>query len=130
MCKFSERKGRVGFKVRLADTPWIKEIKDWMMTGSECKMPMAISHMKNYWNNRFFIKDDLLWVRIKIRGELARVCLVLPSHKITEVLGNSHGTLSTGHEGVDKTKARLQQNYWWPNMDLTISDFIKTCDKC
>ena len=24
-----------------------------------------------------------------------------------QVLGNSHGTLFTGHEGVDKTKARL-----------------------
>jgi hypothetical protein len=35
-------------------------------------------------------------------------------------LGNSHGTLFTGHKGVDKTKARLQQNYWWPNMDSTI----------
>ncbi len=81
------------------------------MTGSECKTPMAIRYMKNYWNNRFFIEDDLLWVRIKIRAEPARVCLVLPSHKIKEVLGNSHGTLFAGHEGVDKTRARLQQNY-------------------
>jgi hypothetical protein len=31
---------------------------------------------------------------------------------------------------VDKTKARLLQNYWWSNMDSTISDFIKTCVKC
>jgi hypothetical protein len=91
-----------------------------MMTGSECKMQTAISYMKNYWNNRFFIEDDLLWVRMKIRGEPARVCLVLPIHKIIEVLGNSHGTLFTGHKGVDKTKARLQQNYWWPNMDSAI----------
>jgi hypothetical protein len=35
--------------------PWIKEIKDWMMTGLEFKNPTAISYMKNYWNNRFFI---------------------------------------------------------------------------
>ncbi len=101
-----------------------------MMTGSECKTPTAISYMINYWNNRFFMEDDLLWVRIKIRGEPARVCLVWPGHKLKEVLGNRHGTLFTGHEGVDKTKARLQQIYWWPNMDSTISDFIKTCDKC
>jgi hypothetical protein len=105
------------FELEQDKEPWIKEIKDWMMTGSECKTPTAISYMKNYWNNRFFIEDDLLWVRIKIRGEPARVCLFLPSHKIKEVLGYSHGTLFTGHEGIDKTKARLQQNYWWPNMD-------------
>ncbi len=96
------------------------------------------------------------------RGEPAWVCLVLPSHKITEVLGNNHGTLCMGHEGVDKTKVPLSQlghcsrgnqnwfraeqqrnqialqpakcfslqNYWWPNMNSKISDFIKTCDKC
>ena len=64
--------------------PWIKEIKDWIMTGLECKNLTAISYMKNYWNHRFFI-DDLLWVRIKIREEHARVSLVLPNHKIAEV---------------------------------------------
>ncbi len=71
---------------KIKTSNWIKEIKDWMMTGSECKTPTAISYMKNYWNNRFFIEDDLLWVRIKIRGEPARVYLVLSSHKIKEVL--------------------------------------------
>jgi len=54
------------------------------MTGLECKNLTAISYMKNYWNHRFFI-DDLLWVRIKIREEHARVSLVLPNHKIAEV---------------------------------------------
>jgi hypothetical protein len=49
------------------------------------------------------MEDNLLLVRIKIRGEPARVCLVLSSHKITKVLANSHGTLLTGHKGVYKT---------------------------
>jgi hypothetical protein len=66
---------------------------------------------------------------IKVGGEPTRICLVMPTHKIAEVLKNSLGTLFTGHEGVDKRKFRLQQNYWWPNMDSTISDFIKTCEK-
>jgi hypothetical protein len=83
--------------------PWIKEIKNWMLTGAECKSTSAISYKKNYWNNQFFIEDDLLWVRIKIRGELARVCLDLPNHKIADILATSHGTLFTGHKGVDKT---------------------------
>lgn len=73
-----------------------------MLTGAECKSTSAISYKKNYWNNQFFIEDDLLWVRIKIRGELARVCLDLPNHKIADILATSHGTLFTGHKGVDK----------------------------
>ncbi len=63
------------FELEKDQDPWIKEIKDWMMTGSECKTPTDISYMKNYWKYRFFIEDDLLWVRIKIRGESARVSL-------------------------------------------------------
>ena len=74
------------FELEQDKEPWIKEIRDWMMTGSECKTPTVISYMKNYWNNRFFIKNGLFWVRIKIRGEPAGVCLVLPSYKIKEVL--------------------------------------------
>jgi hypothetical protein len=74
------------FKLKQYKEPWIKEIKDWMMTRLECKMQIAISYIKNYWNNRFFIEDNLLWVRIKIRGEPAQVCLVLPNHKITKDL--------------------------------------------
>ncbi len=35
-----------------------------------------------------FIKDAPLWVWIKLRGEPARVCLLLPAHKISEVLKN------------------------------------------
>jgi hypothetical protein len=27
------------FELEQDKEPWIKEIKDWMMTGSECKMP-------------------------------------------------------------------------------------------
>jgi hypothetical protein len=75
------------FELEQEKEPCIKEIKDWMMTGSECKMQTAISYMKNYWNNRFFIEDNLLWVRTKIKGEPARVCLVLTSHKTTDNFG-------------------------------------------
>jgi hypothetical protein len=64
-----------------------------MMTGTECKTKTALSYMKNYWNNRFFIKDNLLWAGIKIRGERAQVCLVLHNQKIANILETSHGTL-------------------------------------
>ncbi len=94
--------------------PWIKEIKDWMLNGAECKTTTAISYMKTYWRNQFFKEYDLLWVRIKIWWEQAQICLVLPSHKIAEILEVCHGTLFTGHEGIDKTKSRIQQNFWWP----------------
>ncbi len=87
--------------------PWIKKIKDWMINGSECKTTSAISYMKTYWRNQYFIEDDLLWVRIKVRGEPALICLVLPSHKIAEILEVSHGTLFTGQNQIQNTTKLL-----------------------
>jgi hypothetical protein len=87
--------------------------------------------MKNYWNNRFFIEDyppTLLQNQNQRRDSTSLSGFAQP--QVTEVLKNTHGTLFTGHKEVDETKARLQQNYWWPNMDSTILDFNKTCNKC
>ena len=58
------------------------------------------------------------------------MCLVLPQKSVNKALNEGQGTLFTGHEGCAKTKARITQNYWWPQMDKDISDFIKSCDKC
>ena len=110
--------------------PWIKEIKAWMTTGVECKSALGKDLMKNYWQNMFFIEEDLLWVRIQYKGEPTRVCLVVPDAKVQDVLQDGHGTLFTGHEGVAKTKNRLTLKYWWPNMEKSITEFIRTCGKC
>jgi hypothetical protein len=61
--------------------PWIKDIKDWMMTGTQCKTTSAISYMKNYWN-RFLSKT----IYYGIHGEPTKVCMVLPYHKIANIL--------------------------------------------
>ncbi len=54
----------------------------------------------------------VLYQDLKVRGEPAQMCLVLPSHKITKILEVSHGTLFTGHEGKDKTKSKIHLNFW------------------
>ena len=51
---------------------WIKEIKAWMLNVTPYKNRTAQNAMKNYWANKFFIKDDLLWTRFKYRGEPLR----------------------------------------------------------
>ena len=109
---------------------WIREIKAWMLNGTPCKNKTAQNAMKNYWANKFFIEDDLLWTRFKYKGEPSRVCLVIPRNMVGQTLKDAHGTLFSGHEGIAKTRARITQNYWWPAMDGDIANFIKTCGKC
>ncbi len=46
------------FELEQNKEPWIKEIKDWMTNGSECKTPTAISYMKIIGTIDFSLKKD------------------------------------------------------------------------
>jgi hypothetical protein len=90
---------------------WISDIKKWMLNGTQVNNANAKRYLNYYWANRFFIEDNLLWVRIRYRGEPSRVCVVLPSTEINRVLEDGHSTLFSAHEGVAKTRYRVTQNY-------------------
>jgi len=42
----------------------------------------------------------------------------------------AHGQLLIGHDGISKTKERLKESYFWPNMDASIAKHIKACQRC
>jgi Integrase zinc binding domain len=46
-----------------------------------------------------------------------RSVLMMPQHLIKNILAEAHGHLLSGHFGVSKTKHRILQSYYWPNMD-------------
>jgi len=41
-----------------------------------------------------------------------------------------HVQLFTGHDGISKTKERLKESYFCPNMDADIANYIKACQRC
>ena len=112
------------------EEPWIKECKNWLMTGKISTHPLATKFMHPHFANSLFIDDDLLWRRYHNRGEPSRVCLIIPDKFAKEILAKGHGTIFTGHEGEAKTKSRIMQHYWWRTIDEDIKEFIKYCDKC
>ncbi len=56
--------------------------------------------------------------------------LLVPQHLIKQILSEAHGHLLSGHFGISKTKHRVLQSYYWPNMEKDIIEHLKTCDKC
>ena len=56
--------------------------------------------------------------------------LILPRSLIEEAVHRAHGTLLTGHGGIEKTKGRLLACYYWPNMQQDIREVLKACPKC
>ena len=39
-------------------------------------------------------------------------------------------TTDTGHPGKDKTLELVTQNYWWPNIQQDVRQYVWTCDMC
>jgi hypothetical protein len=76
-----------------------------------------------------FVLNGVVWKRLGLNQQNRSVLLV-PQHLIKEILSESHGHLLAGHFGVNKTKQRILQSYYWPNMDKDITEHLQSCDKC
>ncbi|CAI7741488.1 unnamed protein product [Closterium sp. NIES-53] len=46
------------------------------------------------------------------------------------LLSEYHDTVTGSHFGVEKTYARLSNDYHWPRMHADVHDFIRTCRTC
>ena len=47
-----------------------------------------------------------------------------------KVLKRYHDLATAGHQGIRRTKAKLKQHYFWPQMDQDIEKYISTCLTC
>jgi hypothetical protein len=65
------------------------------------KLEVIKESTKNTGQTYFLLKTTYSGLEF-IQSGTSQVCLVLPRHKVNEMLKNSHGILFTGHEGVDK----------------------------
>jgi Integrase zinc binding domain len=70
-----------------------------------------------------FVLDGVVWKRLGANQQHRSVLLV-PQHLIPEILHEAHGHLLAGHFGITKTKQRLLQSYYWPNMERDITEHL------
>ena len=77
-----------------------------------------------------FLEDGILWRRIVRYDAPARTVLVLPAALVDQLVHETHTSTLTGHEGISKTKERLLQSYFWPNMDADIARHTEACQRC
>ena len=47
-----------------------------------------------------------------------------------KVTFESHDSKVAGHFGRDKTLELMKRNYYWPNMEDWVRNYVKTCDAC
>jgi hypothetical protein len=76
-----------------------------------------------------FVLNGVVWKRLGASHQFRSVLLV-PQHLIPHILREAHCQFLAGHFGVSKTKERLLQSYYWPNMEKDILDHLQRCDRC
>src|SRR5437588_6061401 len=47
-----------------------------------------------------------------------------------EILESEHDHPTAGHFGQKKTLEIISRNFYWPNMEETINEYVRTCDAC
>lgn len=56
--------------------------------------------------------------------------LVLPPCYRSEILRLAHEIPTSGHLGINKTKARVMRHFYWPNLRKDVVEFCRTCHEC
>jgi len=65
--------------------------------------------------NEVLYRRNLLWV---------------PRGLISGILESEHDMKIAGHMGQDKTIELIRRNFWWPEMNERIINFVRSCPKC
>ena len=115
---------------------FIKDLKQLLLTR---KLPLTenLSLAQRYQRDKYlwltantcFVEHGVVYCK-EVCNEYERILLVIPDQLKGPLLAEAHGSLLTGHGGVFKTKQRLLQSFWWPNMDADINKHIQVCKKC
>ena len=68
--------------------------------------------------------SEELWVlgQLVLRGNP----IVMPESLWKHTIALAH----EGHQGMTRTKARLREKVWWPNMEKQVEHFVKACHPC
>jgi len=56
--------------------------------------------------------------------------LILPNSLANTVIDHAHGSMLTGHGGIDKTVARLRDLYFWPSLINDVKLRLSECQRC
>ena len=56
--------------------------------------------------------------------------LLVPSSMREHVLRLAHDSIFGGHQGISKTKAKIQVDFYWPDIQADVARYCRSCDMC
>ena len=77
------------------------------------------------------IENDILYRQFeRPNGAMAYMQAVTPKSLRVEFLKWTHSDFSSGHFGIQRTQAKLQQYAYWPGWRRDAEDFVRRCEIC
>ena len=81
----------------------------------------------------YYWQDNLLYCQWRPHGNAVGAVvnqLVLPQQCREKVLSLAHGIPLAGHLGKEKTRKRIMQHFYWPNLYKDVEHFFRCCKQC
>ena len=74
-------------------------------------------------DKHLLLDDGLLWYK-------GRLYIPEKQDLKLHILEQDHDSKVAGHWGHAKTLEILTRNWYWPNMDQTVRNYVNICDEC
>ncbi|CAF4146871.1 unnamed protein product, partial [Rotaria sp. Silwood2] len=84
---------------------------------------------KNPMNCSYVVENGILY-KIINRGIFKQKLIYVPSSMFQQLLKAYHDSPWAGHFGYRRTYFKIKDKYWWPNMKLTIQNYVRACMLC
>lgn len=78
----------------------------------------------------FIVNDGLLYRKFKNKKGRCFEQLVVPQKYRVALLGLVHSDSWAGHLGINKTKSRLLNDYYWPMCFKDSENWVRSCSVC
>ena len=106
------------------------KLKDEQDKDPEIQRVMNQIHSKSH-HLPFALKNDILHkliTRSNNHSKQKMEVIFLPTSMVKSLLQACHDDPMTGaHFSFDRTYAKIKPHYWWPDMKLTIKNYIDSC---
>lgn len=90
----------------------------------------SIKYYGSIWNS-FEVRGELLFRRWEsASGAPISWLMMVPRGKIPEMLRKQHNSPAAGHFGVNKTLAKVRQQFYWATRRQDAEDWHRRCDTC
>ncbi|KAJ9515869.1 hypothetical protein QJQ45_008750 [Haematococcus lacustris] len=67
-------------------------------------------------------QDPVVWCQDPVEKDTRRT--------LYRLLHEAHDAVTSAHLGRAKTLERLQRHFYWPQMEHTVREYVRTCDQC